>query len=271
MVLATSQAFAQAAPSPLPTPGDVGAGGKTYAQLITMAFPGTREDDGRLVVDADVTVPHIEGDSFTVTAPAPVEVGHFHPISLVMNGQPQLALMIGLDAGSDSLGPISALALFDIAGAPRLVDVVDIGFDRQSGFAVPPTLKVGAGHELMLAHNSHGNTGQYYSAITLIDLEDGALTMIDQVMTLSDMGCQGSRTQYVDYQALMPENPGRGDFTVSVRDEIAPPEEPCEGVEPYAPGETSYAVTYRWDAAAGHYAAEGDGWAALNELNSQRY
>jgi hypothetical protein len=271
MVLGTSPALAQAAPNPLPAPGDVGAGGKTYAQLIAMALPGARDDNGRLVIDADITVPHVEGDIFTMTAPAPVKVERFHPVRLVIDDQPHLALMIGLEGGSDSLGPISALALFDIANVPRLVDVVDVGFDRQSGFAAPPTLKVGAGHELILAQNSHGNTGQYYSAATLIDLEDGALTMIDQVMTLSDLGCEGTRTQTVDYEALAPEAPGRGDFTVTVREEFVPPEEACEGVEPYAPSETSYSVTYRWDAATGQYTAEGDGWAALDDLNSQRF
>lgn len=267
----TSSALGQSESGALPAPGDIAAGEKTYAEMIAMALPGAVETDEYMVVESDVALPHIEGTDFEVVAPAPVAINDFNAVSLDVDGEPHLALMIELVEAPNSAGPIAALALFDIRDEPTLVDVVDVGFDRQSGFGLPPTLQVGLGHDLILAFNSHGNAGQFYNAVTIIDVVEGELAMVDQVLTLAVIGCEETRTQYLDYVVATPEGEGKGDFTVIVRDVIESPDEGCEEDESYETGETSYSVDYRWDETEGRYVAQGDGWAEFDEMNEQRF
>ncbi|MBJ3785489.1 hypothetical protein [Devosia sediminis] len=265
-------ALGQSESGGLPAPSDIAIGDTTYAELIAMALPGALETDEFIVVEKDVAVPHIEGPDFTVVAPAPVTVADFNGVGLSIDGEPHLALMIELAEAPNSAGPIAALAVFDVTGAPELVDVVDIGFDRQSGFALPPTLQVGWGHELILGFNSHGNAGQFYNAITIVDVVEGRLTMVDQILTLDVTSCEETRRQYLDYVVATPEGDGKGDFTVIVRDVLEPSDEACPaGDGPYMTGETSYSVEYRWDESAGRYVAQGEGWAEFDEMNSARF
>jgi len=255
----------------LAEPGDIAVDELTYGALVAMALPGTVIKDGHVVLERDLTLPHIEGADFTIAASAPLAVHSIEAVTLTMEGRAHLALVIEMAETEDGLGPVAALALFDVSQEPILIDVKDVGFDRMSGFAQPPSVTVGAGHALILISNSHGNAGQYYDAITIIDLVRGALTMVDMVMTLSDTGCAGSRTQYVHFDAIAPAEAGRGDFRVGVTDQIRPPADTCDGVDTYAPSDTTYGVDYRWNAEAERYEAQGDGWFALNDLNSERY
>lgn len=96
------------------------------------------------------------------------------------------------------------------------------------------------------------------------------LDLVDVVMMLSDLGCEGSRTQSVEYQAdeaAAAPAPVR----ISVTERVEGPADACAGEAAFEPGETVYAVDYRWDEAAERYVAEGAGWAALDEVNGARY
>lgn len=247
-------------------PSDVAIGEKTYFELVGMVFPGAVLSDTAVLVDKDVELPHIEGPDFAVAVTAPVTVESIRTLQLNIEERPHLALM--LDVSGDE--PIAALALFDISADPVLVDVKDVAADRFSSFAEPAILTVGQGHDLILVSNSHGNAGQYYDAITIVDVVGGELQMVDVVLTLDDQACGGSETQTAEFSSV-PMSAGRGDFEVSVTDVIVASEEDCGSAEPYQPGETIYRVTYRWDAAAGRYVAQGDGWAELDDLNGERF
>lgn len=262
--LAQESAYSTVEPSALAT------GTISYGALVSMALPGAAQIGDGLVIESDISLPHIEGPEFSLTATAPVNVESIQAMPLSVEGRSHLALMIELAGGDDDLGPVAALALFDMASEPVLVDVKDVGFDRMSGFADPPNLTVGDGQDLILVSNSHGNAGQFYRAITIVDVIDGALSMVDMIMTLDDLTCAGSESQTVSY-ATTPTSSGRGDFEVTVIDVMAGPEEVCEGVEPHQPSETRYSVTYSWDAAVGRYVAQGEGWAELDDLNGERY
>lgn len=247
-------------------PASLAPGGTTYSELVTMVLPGAVPSDAAMLVEADVELPHIEGPDFAVAVTAPVTIESIKSLQLSVDGRPHLALMLEV-AGDE---PVAALALFDISSDPVLVDVKDVAADRFSSFAEPPSLRVGQGQDLILVSNSHGNAGQYYDAITIVDVIGGELQMVDVVLTLDDQACGGSETQTADFSSV-PMSAGRGDFEVSVTDVIVASGEDCGSAEPYEPGETIYRVTYRWDAAAGRYVAQGDGWAELDDLNGERF
>jgi hypothetical protein len=271
VALPVGAATAQESSFILAEPGEVSMAGSTYAELVAMAMPGAVETDGRLVVDSDVTVPHIEGADFTLTTIGPVVVNSIEALAAYMDGRPHLALVIELAQSGDGFGPVAALAVYDIVDEPVLVDLKDIAFDRMSGFGHPAKLTVGQGHDLLLVHNSHGNSNQFYDATSIIDLVDGELTLVDMVMTLSDQVCAGTRTQYLQFSAAAPTAAERGDFQVSVIDRSEPPTETCEETAPYRADETAYVVNYSWNDQAGSYGPEGEGWAALEEVNAERY
>ena len=247
-------------------PASPAPGGMTYSELVTMVLPGAVPSDTAMLVEADVELPHIEGPDFAVTVTAPVTIESIESLQLSVDGRPHLALM--LEVSGDE--PVAALALFDISSDPVLVDVEDVAADRFSSFAEPARLAVGQGQDLILVSNSHGNAGQYYDAITIVDVVGGELQMVDVVLTLDDQTCGGSETQTATFFSE-PMSAGRGDFEVSVTDLIVASEEGCGSIETYEPGETVYRITYHWDDAAGRYVAQGDGWAALDELNGERF
>ncbi len=247
-------------------PASLAPGGMTYSELIAMALPGAIPSDTAMLVKADVELPHIEGPDFAVAVAAPVTVESIKSLQLSVEGRPHLALM--LDVGGDE--PVAALVLFDISSNPVLVDVKDVAADRFSSFAEPFRLTVGHGHDLILVSNSHGNAGQYYDAITIVDVVGGELQMVDVVLTLDDQACGGSETQTAGFSSA-PMSAGRGDFEVTVTDVIVASEEDCGSAQTYEPGETVYSVTYRWDEAAGRYVSQGDGWAELDDLNGERF
>lgn len=244
--------------------------GVSYADLVAMALPGAHQIGDVMVIDRDVALPHIEGEDFTIALRAPVEVNSIEALETSVEGRPHLALLIDLAEDDNSAGTVAGLALFDVAGAPKLIDVADVGFDRMVSFAEPAGLSVGGGQDLLLISNRHGNAGQFYDATSIVEVVEGKLLLVDMVMMLSDQGCAGSRTQSAVYEtdgaAAAPAS-----FAITVTDRIEGPTDQCEGVEAYAPGTTDYSVTYAWDEAASRYVAEGDGWAALDEVNGERY
>lgn len=258
--------LAQESSYTLAQPGDMATGELTYSDLVTLAVPGAKLVDDSMVIERDVTLPHIEGPDFAVTATAPVEINSIGSVPISIDGRPHLALMLEV-AGDE---PVAALALFDISSDPVLVDVKDVAADRFSSFAEPPNLTVGQGHDLILVSNSHGNAGQYYHAITIVDVVGGELQIVDTVLALDDQACGGSETQTTGFSSA-PTPAGRGDFEVSVTDVIVASEEDCGDAQTYEPGETVYRVTYRWDDAAGRYVPQGDGWAALHDVNDERF
>ena len=247
-------------------PASLAPGGKTYSDLVKMVLPGAVQTDTTMLVDEDMELPHIEGPDFAMAIAAPVTIESIRSLQLTVEGRPHLALMLEV-AGDE---PVAALALFDIASAPMLVDIKDVAADRFTGFAEPPSLAVGQGQDLILVSNSHGNSGQYYEAITIVDVAGGQLQLVDVVLTLDDQACGGSETQTVGFSSE-PMLAGRGDFEVNVTDVIVASEEDCGSDETYEPDETVYSVTYLWDPAAGRYVAQGDGWAELDDLNGERF
>lgn len=261
---------AQEVQTALANPEAEAVAGISYADLVAMALPGAHLAGDTVVVDRDVDLRHIEGEDFAIALTAPVGVNSIEAVRVSVDGRPHLALLIDLAEGEDAAGPVAGLALFDIAAEPKLVDVVDVGFDRMVSFAEPASLVVGGGQSLLLVSNQHGNAGQFYDATSIVELVEGKLTLVDMVMMLSDQGCEGSRTQSVVYETEgAAETPAP--FAITVTDRIEGPTDPCEGVEAYTPGATDYAATYAWDAGTSRYVVEGDGWAALNEVNGERY
>ena len=261
---------AQEVQTALANPEAEAVAGISYADLVAMALPGAHLAGDTVIVDREVALPHIEGEDFSIALTAPVEVNSIETAKVSVDGRPHLALLIDLAEGDDAGGSVAGLALFDIAAEPKLVDVVDVGFDRLVSFAEPASVSVGGGQDLLLVSNQHLNAGQFYDATSIVEVVSGKLTLVDMVMMLSDQGCAGSSTQSIGYEADSgAEKPAP--FAVTVTDRIEGPTESCDGVEAYEPGEATYTVTYAWDGGASRYVAEGDGWAALDEVNGERY
>ena len=244
--------------------------GISYADLVALAVPGARLSGETIEVERDVALRHIDGAEFSVPLSAPVAVSELEAAALMLEGRPHLALLIGLAEGDGSIGPVTGLALFDVSGAPKLIDVADVGFDRLVSFTEPASLAVGGGNELLLISNQHLNAGQFYDAVGILEVEHGKLALVDTVLMLSDQGCAGSRTQSIQY-GTDGEAAERAPVQISVTDRIEGPTEDCEDATPFEPSETVYSVTYGWDWAAGRYVAAGDGWAALDAVNEGRF
>lgn len=264
-------AFSEPAVPHLVEPNETAPSGQTYGELVAIALPWAITKGGTIEVGTDVALPHIEGDEFSVPLNAPTTVSFIEALPLDMDGRSHLALLLQLPGSPDSIGPVMALALFDTTAEDKLVDLKDVGFDRNTGFSEPATLAVGAGHDLIMIRNSHGNAGQFYNAISVIDLIDDELELVDMVMTLDDYGCAGSHTQTPSYESMAPDGLGKSDFRISVEEITALPEEPCDGVEAYTAGVNQFAVDYRFDPASGRYESQGDGWAPLDDMNAERY
>lgn len=256
-------AFAQAVSSPEPADPLPGQSGGTYADLVQRVAPGIVLDGDAYTGGHSLDIRHLAGWDEGVPLP---EAGHLHISALPLDSR--LVLLLDFGPTEYDVAEIAILALFDLADTPRLLDAANAGAQRWTGFFEPAHIPLGDDAGLLLTQSTHFNSSQGYATLTLTLARDGRLELIDMVSTLSENLCAYERTQSLEVKpaAAAP----LADIVVVVTDETTPHAEPCSDAAP-EPGTNEIAVTYHWDAAAGHYMPDSDAFEVLARENEARF
>jgi hypothetical protein len=183
-------------------------------------------------------------------------------------GNDRIALLLNFGRGRDAIG-LAILALFDVAGEPRLLDAVNVASGDDTYFLDPARLAVGTGDDLVVIGSTHANSGQSYKTAPLVLLRNDRLELVDMISAFDERLCPYERTQRLD---LGTETQGPfSDVVATVTEVTTLSGDACgEAPVPNA-GTRTITVTYRWDAGHRRYIPDSDAFEVLATENEERF
>jgi hypothetical protein len=258
-------------PAPNPTEDLVpGHPGVTYLQLLRQAIPDLAYNPATKQVEGHLkSLRHIMGDGAGGDPPDPLVADFLEVRQIKAGGRPRLVVLADLGQAEDSAQSTTLMALYDDAPRPKLLDAVDVGVDKDTGFNEKPSqLALGAGDDALVILSGHGNSNQSYQARLVIFVRGDRLRLIDDIFVLSDNACGYQR----DETPVFTTQPGApyAALQVTVTERLKRLDEDCGDQAVPPPYVRTYHATYRWDAAKGAFVGHGD-LVRLDKLNRGRF
>jgi hypothetical protein len=227
-----------------------GAPGVTYFDLMKQVV--TDLDNGQAEPKAHqiVSYRHIEGKDAKTDPAGPVSVGSLTALPIHADGKTRLALMADLGESDGNVAEFMLLALFDNAATPKLLDVVEVGNDRLTGFADKPLVPLGPDSDLIRIDSDHSNADEDYVDTEFIFVRDGRFHLVDAISTFDVKTCTFSLSQ----EPAVTTRPDRGSpyrrIVVTVREKVKLQDDVTGCSETKLPRGfvRLFRATYRWDA-----------------------
>ncbi|MGB3834494.1 MAG: hypothetical protein WA975_21820 [Mesorhizobium sp.] len=262
---------AVAEPAPFPELADAlpQAENRTYGDLVRLVVPGIDNGDAAAAGTGVIAVRHISGEDMTSVVPVSVEAPRIAAIPLRSGGKDRIALLINLGESEHEASDFVILALFDVAGGPRLLDAAHVGFNRYTSFHEPSLLSVGVADDLLMTRGTHSNSNQAYATTALILVHDDRLELVDTISTFDDRACAYERLQRLDIR--QGEEAPFSDIVATVTEVTAAVVEECGNATAPEPGSRTITVMYRWDAAEKRYRPDTDAFDVLARENEARF
>lgn len=233
----------------------------TFADLVRIVVPGT---PGNETID----VREIGSDVIEDLEPASSAALLVSAVPVRSGGSDRIAVLLDFGSGRDVVG-LAILALFDVAGEPRLLDAANVASGRHTYFLEPARMAVGVDDDLLAIGSTHANSSQTYTTAPLVLVRNDRLELVDTIPAFEERLCAYERTQRIDLRQ------GAGtpfaDIEATVTELTAGSAEQCGDEITPEPGTRTIAVIYRWDAAAERYVADSDAFAVLARENEQRF
>lgn len=154
----------------------------TYFDLALQFAPGLADtpSDGRGLS----AVRHLDGEEFPATI-ASLSIDRIDRIDIKQAGKPRILVLFDFGQADDAAEGINILALYDMTGAPRLLDAMNVGLDRENSFLEPGYLQLSPKFGMAFVRNSHHNAGEEYLQSSLIGIWDDKLHKVDTVFSMS--------------------------------------------------------------------------------------
>jgi hypothetical protein len=178
---------------------------------------------------------------------------------------------VDVSAGDVPAGGAAQIVVDEATFVLPLEGVIDIAADRFAGFASTPKVATGTRDDILVVQSSHGNSNQFYQSTSLITLVRGELSLVDTILTLSDLYCGVERDQSVTVLAAKMSSGRKWPLEVVVTDELIHTGEPCGDTPLPEPFALTYSTRYAWSASLGLYVRPDDAWNKLDEVNGERY
>ena len=233
-------------------PGDPVAGhaGLTYFDLMKMVVtdltPQDVGDEGsaRRIVDYR----HIEGKDAKTVPAGPVAIKYLEPLVLHGDGKTRLALMADLGPSDEAVAEFVLLALFDLHGKPKLLDVVEVGTDRLTGFSDIPLLPLGHGSDLIRLSSDHFNSDEDYVNTELIFVRNGRFRLVDAVYTYNVRMCTYQLTEWPAVKTMADRGRRYRRIKITIPEKVALQHEDCGDEQAPQPFVRTFHAAYRWNA-----------------------
>ncbi|MDX8494374.1 hypothetical protein RFN29_22665 [Mesorhizobium sp. VK22B] len=242
----------------------------TYLDLAKMVVPDLAAgDDGFYKGSAPIEMRHIIGGDEGGSPPESINLPNAAVLPVKAGGKDRLTMLFDLGQAQDSAEGFAVLALYDLAGKPRLLDATNVATDRNSYFRDPGKLALGPGDDALITMSMHFNSNQGYVSTMLILVRDDRFEPIDRINTFDENVCAYKRTQDLTFQTQGDEKPHAA-IKATVTDATAPSGESCEEAAPQAASH-DISVTYHWDASKSRYVADSDAFEKLSAENEKRF
>ena len=228
----------------------------TYLDLALQFSPGlnaTPADGGGLA-----KLPHLGGPeaSASITNPA---IRFIERIDITESGKPALLLLFDLGNADDAAQTVTVLALYDMTSAPRLLDAMDVGLDRETSLQDPSYAALSPDIGMIFLRNSHHNAGEEYLQTSLVGVWKGKLHEVDTIFSMSWNA--GDRRTATTFSFTPVSNAVAVDAAVEIR------KIQCSGYcEPDSEGTAKIEhlkVRYQWDAAGSKFTRPKDAYDSI--------
>lgn len=223
----------------------------TYFDLMRMVItdldPETAADEPK--AHQIVKYRHIEGGSAKTVPEGPVAIQYLEPLDIRSDGMARLVLMADLGPSDEAVAEFVLLALFDIRGTPRLLDVAEVGTDRLTGFADKPLLRLGHDTDLIRIDSDHFNSDEDFVNTELIFVRNDRFHLVDALYTYNAKSCAYQLTEWPTVATFPDRNRRYGRIVLTVPEKVAlQPDADCGEEKAPHPFVRVFRATYRWSA-----------------------
>lgn len=254
LVVACLLSWIDAGRAGLVKPSDPVAGhnGLTYFELMRMVVTDLTPESagGEATAHQIVNYRHIEGkDSRTVPEGA-VAIKYLEPLEIHADGMARLVLMADLGPSDGAVAEFVLLALFDIGGAPKLLDVVEVGTDRLTGFADKPLLPLGHGSDLIRVSSDHFNSNEDFVNTELIFVRDDRFQLVEAIYTFNVRICTYRLTEWPAVRTVSDRGRRHRRIVLTVPEKVELEDNfaDCGHAKVPRPFVRTFRATYRWNA-----------------------
>lgn len=242
----------------------------TYLDLAKMVVPDLKAGaNGLYDGSAPIDVRDVLGGDEGGSPPETISLSNAAVLAVKAGGKDRLAMLYDLGQSPDSAEGFAVLALYDLAGKPKLLDAVNVAVDRITSFREPAKVSIAAGDDAIVTMSTHFNSNQGYAGTMLIMVRNDRFYLIDAIYTFDENYCAYRRTQNLAFHGLGGRRP-YAPIKATVTDATVPSGESCDEAPPKA---TSHdiSVTYRWEKAKSRYVRNSDAFEKLSAENAKRF
>jgi hypothetical protein len=261
LVIACLLSWTASARAGLVKPSDPVAGHSrlTYFDLMRMVVTDLAPEnaDEEATAHQIVDYRHIEGKNAKTVPAGPVAIKYLEPIDIHAGGRSRLVLMADLGPSDEAVAEFVLLALFDIGGKiggkigdkPKLLDVVEVGTDRLTGFTDKPLLPLGHGSDLIVVDSDHFNSDEDFVNTELIFVRDDRFQLAQALYTFNDKTCTYQLTEWPVVRTVSDRGRRYRAIVLTVPEKVAlqPGFADCGDDKVPRPFVRSFRATYRWD------------------------
>lgn len=221
-------------------------------QVVTDLDSPSRKDEP--TAHSIVPYRHIEGDNAKTDPAGAVAIQLLTARPVHAGGKSRLALMIDLGSSDGAVAEFTLLALFDLAEHPKLLDVVEVGTDRLTGFTDKPVLPLAQGAErksdLIVIDSDHFNSNEDFVGTELLLVRNDRFELVGVLFTFDAKLCASMRQQ-LPAIATRPDLSRRyRQIRVAVHETVTLQSDKtgCSGEKVPRPFTRTYHAIYRWNA-----------------------
>ena len=242
----------------------------TYLDLAKQIVPDLAKTEFAYEGRQPIAMRHIsDPDDSGGEAPATVRLSAIAALPMKTQGKERLALLLDLGQSSDRAEGFAVLALYDEGSEPKLLDAVNVAYDRETYFLSPGSLAVGADMDVLTVLSTHFNSNQAYLTTALIMARADRFELIDTIFTFNEKHCAFERTQAPAFRTVE-SGEAYAAIEATVTETTAPTGESCDNVAP-EPSSRAISATYGWDETKSGYAKDSDALEKLAEQATERF
>jgi hypothetical protein len=238
----------------------------TYFDLMKMVITDLAPD----TKSGHTLVPfrHIEGKDSKTGVPDAPSIESLDAIS-IPDDRSRLVLLADLGHTDEDVADVALLCLFALDPLPKLLDVVEVGSDRFTGFQSKSPQMLAPGAPLILIWSGHSNSNETYQFTEMIFVRHERFSLIDSLFLFGERFCAFERAQTPSFTTLPDRGPYRA-VRATVQQVIKPSGEDCGDEKSPPAGRKTYQATYRWDGHKQDFVAGSHELDVLSKANWKR-
>jgi len=240
LVKGTSQILAAAVP---------GHPAIRWGDALKLLLPDVRPDaDGSIEATQFAKARRLDSAD-EVAADGPVHAAWLSAQDVVEGGQPRLLIFAAMDQPLSGTPGSALLALIDPTPQPRLLDLVDVGDDRENDLDGNQQLKFGPGSDLITLSSTHASAGEDATIRKALFVDGDRFGIAASVPLLSLKICGYERTQTGTFAVHAKPGQEFGSLEVTVSETARRVAGECEPRSHQKTGRATWRATFRWNPA----------------------